>query len=155
MDPEAPHQLSVEQAERAADEIAEQVRQGGLAPAFAALEKALDQFSEAGYPIDAIVPASAEEQLGFALGAGRDGKSFWNVYAKVVRDEVCKHDGALQEYIKSGVSASTGAILNAVMTGLGLPGPALAIAVPIAAILAAKGIDAFCLSTSEECNNDG
>jgi hypothetical protein len=150
MESQIPHQLTFEEAEHAVGDIAEQIKQRGLAPAFAEFEKALQQFSEAGYPIDAIIPASAEPQLGFSLTRASDGKSFWDVYAEVVREELCKADGELQNMVKAGLSGSTGAILTTVMTGLGLPGAALAIAIPIAAILAAKGIDAFCRFTAEE-----
>jgi hypothetical protein len=152
MESKVPNQLTFEEAERAAGDLAEQVKQKGLAPAFAELENALLQFGEAGNPIDTIVPASAK--LGFSLTRARDGKSFWDVYSEVVREELCKKDGELQKLVKAGLSGSTGAILTAVMTGLGLPGVALAIAIPIAAILAAKGVDAFCRFTEEEPESD-
>lgn len=142
-------QITLEEAARAAESIAEQVKQQGLEPAFTEIEKALLQFSDSGYPIDAIIPAGAEPQLGFSLTRAKDGKSFWSVYSEVVREELCKTDGELQKLVKAGLSGSTGAIVTAVMIGLGLPGAALAIAIPIAAILAAKGVDAFCRFTAE------
>jgi hypothetical protein len=150
---QAPHQLTFEEAERAVADIAEHVKQKGLAPAFAEFEKALRHFSEAGYPIDAIVPTGAEPQLGFSLARARDGKSFWNVYAQIVREDLCKTNGELRRLVDTGLSGSAGAILTAVMTGLGLPGAALAIAVPIAAILAASGVEAFCQFSSAGHSN--
>jgi hypothetical protein len=146
--------MSFEEAERAAAKIADDIKAGDLSAAFGELEKALEQFSEAGYPIDTILPAGAKPQLGFSLTRARDGKSFWSVYSDVVREELCKTDGELQKLAKAGLSGSTGAILTVLMTGLGLPGAALAIAVPIAAILAAKGVDAFCRFTEAEANYD-
>lgn len=47
--------VTFEAAVRAAEEIAVRIKQEGLAPAFAEFEKALQQFSSAGYPIDAII----------------------------------------------------------------------------------------------------
>src|SRR5688572_23376030 len=65
----------------------------------------------------------------------RDGQSFWDVYAQVLRENLCKPDGELYKLVKAGLHTSTGAIITAVMTGLGLPFAAIGIVVPIAAIL--------------------
>ena len=135
-------------AARRVDDIAEQVRVNGLAPAYAELERALEAFTDAGYPIESILPADAAP-LGFSLRRARDGKSFWEIYAGAIRGELCKENGELRTLAKAGLSGSTGAILTAVIGGLGLPAAAFGVAVPIAAILAAKGVDAFCEFTAE------
>jgi hypothetical protein len=153
MEIQAP-QLTFAEAEHATAEISELIKRQGIEPALTELEKALKQFSDAGYPIDAIMPVDVEPSLSFSLTRASDGKSFWSVYAEVVREELCKEDGEMQKLVKAGLSGSTGAILTAVMTGLGLPGAALTIAVPIAAILAAKGVEAFCRFTEEVVDGD-
>ena len=149
MDPKSSNQRKFEEAEREANKLKEQVRHRGLDPAFDSLDKALSEFRDAGYPIDALVPADAEPRLGFSLTRASDGKSFWQVYKEVVREELCKEDGELQRLVKAGLAGSTGALITAIMTGLALPGAAFGIAVPIAGILAAKGVDAFCQFTEE------
>jgi hypothetical protein len=130
-------------AARKADEIAEQVRAAGLDPAYAELERALQGFTAAGYPLESILPADARA-VGFSLRRASDGKSFWEVYATTIRAELCKPDGELHSLTKAGLSGSASAILTALVSGLGLPVAAVGIAIPIAGILAAKGVDAFC-----------
>ncbi len=150
MEREMQPQPTFEEAERAASEIADRVREHGLEPALAELDNALKQFSDAGYPIESLVNSRGDSRLGMSLTRARDGKSFWTVYSEVIREELCKKDGELPKLVKAGLSGSTGALLTALMTGLALPGAAMAIMVPIAAILAAKGVDAFCRFTEED-----
>jgi hypothetical protein len=136
-------ELTLQDARVAADALAETVRQEGQGPALSVLEDALRTFDEGGYPIESLLPHGSAK-LGAALAERKSGRDFWAVYADVIRGSLCKKNSELQKLAKAGLSGSAGAIVPALITGLGLPPAALGIAVPLAAIIAALGIDAFC-----------
>jgi hypothetical protein len=139
----------IEEAGQRVESLAREISERGFEPAFDALERGLDRLTEAGFPPEMLLP-TGQERRGVALSRSKDGRSFWAVYADVVRDELCRSGGQLQRLIKAGLSRSATAILTTVMIGLGLPAIAVGIAVPIAAILAAEGVDAFCRVTDDD-----
>src|SRR5579864_9308436 len=113
-----PHQLTTLTAEQAAAKLSNQIKEHGLDVAFSQLEVAIGQYTEAGYPIDALMPSSPGPALGFSLKRAKDGKSFWEVYAQVIREELCTNNGEFHKLAKAGLSGSAGSVLTAVMTGL-------------------------------------
>jgi len=127
-----------------ADALAEKVRREGEEPAFATLESALHAFDAQGYSIESLLPSGADARLGAALAVVKSGKSFWSAYSEVIRETLCKKDSELQKLSKAGLSGSAGALVPILLTGLGLPVAAISVVVPIAAIIAALGVDAFC-----------
>jgi hypothetical protein len=135
--------LTLHDACVAADALAETVRQEGQDSALSVLEDALRAFDESGHPIESLLP-HGDAQLGAALARRKSGQAFWAVYADVIRHSLCKKNSELQKLAKAGLSGSAGAIVPALITGLGLPPAALGIAVPLAAIVASLGVDAFC-----------
>lgn len=139
----------IEEAGQQVEMLAREISERGFDPAYDALERGLDRLTEAGFPPEMLLP-TGQERRGVALSRSKDGKSFWTVYAEVVRDELCRSGGQLHRLIKAGLSRSATAILTTVMIGLGLPAVAIGIAVPIAAILAAEGVDVFCRVTEED-----
>jgi hypothetical protein len=140
---------ALEDASRRAEELAARVRELGEDAALADLDRALADYRAEGYPLDAVLPASSEADISFSLRRARDGKSFWSVYAEVLREDLCAPDGQLRKLALRGLNTSAGAILAVLVGGLGLPGVVLGLLVPIAALIAAKGIDAFCRFTTD------
>jgi hypothetical protein len=128
-------------AERLADEI--QSQGGSLAPAYEAFEVGISQFQQSGLPLEALIPAG-ERGLKFTASHTKDGKSFWSVYGKIVRNKLCTKNSKLQSLARSGAQLSAGSLVGVVMAALALPAAAIGIAAPIAAIIASLGIDAFC-----------
>ena len=128
-------------AERVLGEI--QRADGSLEPAYASLEVELNKFRESGLPIEAILPAG-EIGLGFRLRKAQDARSFWEIYKGLIRQKVCSSRSELRKHINAATSGAAGAIVGWIITALALPAAAAAIAVPVAAIIASLGIDAFC-----------
>jgi len=110
--------------------------------------EALRSFEEEGYPLEVIIPSS-DAQLGFSLRRV-DGKSFFSIYAGLIRKTLCTADGEFNKLVKSSLNTSVGAILPAIVTTLGIPAVALGIMIPIAVIIANTGVDAFCEWTEKE-----
>jgi len=136
--------------ERAADELALAIQQqgGSLEPAFHALEAGIRQIRSSGLPLESILP-EGERGFGFAAADVRDGESFWRVYGKVVRKKLCARNSKLRRLAETGAQITGGSIVGTVMASLGLPPVAIGIATPIAAIIAALGIEAFCEYTRQ------
>jgi hypothetical protein len=102
-----------------------------------------------GYPLESVIPQGEEAGLGFSLQSA-DGRTFFQIYSKLIRKSLCAPDGEFNKLIKSGLNTSVGAVLTAIVTSLGIPIVALGIMVPIAAVIANTGVDAFCTLTEEE-----
>ncbi len=131
-------------AGRQADDLARVIGRRGEQAALRELDRALAEYRETGFPLDAIVPAQAEQQVGFSLRRAKDGKSFWSIYGRILRDELCKPGGDLHKLATAGIQTSAGAILGVLVSALGPPGAAIGVLVPIAALIASRGVDAFC-----------
>ena len=140
--------LSTKQAKENAEKLLNEIRTLGKAHGLGELDKAVTEFKQAGYPIEAIIP---EDQ---AAGLGNlrtiSGREIWEVYKRKLRQGVCAEGGEFHKAIKSGVPVAVGSVLTTIVTALGLPMFALAIAVPIAALIVNTGLDAFCELTEED-----
>jgi hypothetical protein len=132
--------MTMDEAVQAAQELEARLDEHELYPE---LENAVHAFEDAGYPIDAIIPQGADARLGFALRSA-DGKTFFQVYSKLIRKSLCSPRGEFNKLIKSGLKVSAGAVLPAIVTALGIPTVALAVIVPVSVIIAKTGLDAFC-----------
>lgn len=133
----------MDEAIQAATNLKAQLADKDVAAAYPELEIALHAFEEAGYPIESILPQGADSALGFSLKTA-DGKTFYQVYAKLIHKSLCGPGGEFNKLIKSGLSTSVGAVMTAIVTSLGLPLLALPVIVPIVAIIANTGLDTFC-----------
>jgi hypothetical protein len=142
-------EMTMDEAIQAATNLKEQLADKDLAAAYPELEKALHAFEEEGYPIESILPQGTDFSLGFALKTA-DGKTFYQVYSKLICKNLCGPGGEFNKLIKSGVSTSVGAVLTAVVTSLGIPLLALPVIAPVVAIIANTGLDAFCEMVKEE-----
>jgi len=136
---------SQEKSEQLAEQVATQIRQqgGSLDPAYKALEAGIAQFQQSGLPLESLIPAG-ERGLGFAARHAKDGKSFWEIYGKVVRNKLCTKNSKLHTLAQSGTQLSAASLVGFVMGALALPAAAIGIAAAIAGIIASLGIDAFC-----------
>jgi len=132
-------------AEQLAEQVAVQIKQegGSLAPAYKAFEAGLAQFQQSGLPLESLIPAG-ERGLGFAARHTKNGKSFWGVYGRVVRNKLCAKNSKLHVLAQSGTQLSAASLVGIVMGALALPAVAIGIAAAIAGIIASLGIDAFC-----------
>lgn len=137
---------NLDEAIRSAESLQNSVSAGGIDVAYHELEKSLVEFESQGYPIDSILLQEEPGTLGFAkkLKKTKEGKSFWQLYKEMIKKRLCQKTGELNKLIKSGIHASVGAVLTAIVAGLGLPGAALVVLIPIAVIIFNTGIDAFC-----------
>jgi len=136
-------ELTLDQAIQAAIELNKNVSEKGLAVGFSELEKAVQDFESEGYPIQTIIPQGEDASLGFSLKRA-DGKKFWEIYSDLIRKSLCNSGGELHKLIGSGISTSVGAVLTAIVSGLGIPVVALGVMIPIAVIIINTGLDAFC-----------
>ena len=141
-------ELEMDQAIANALRLNKAVSDNGVGIAYSELDQAIRSFEGEGYPLDAIIPQGADAHLGFSLRRA-DGKSFFDIYAGLIRKNLCGGDGEFNKLVKSGLNTSVGAILTAIVTTLGIPAVALGIMIPIAVIIANTGIDAFCEWTKE------
>ena len=137
--------MTMDEAIQAATQLDASLDEPGLYPE---LEKAIRAFEADGYPIESIIPRE-DTRLGFALKSA-DGRTFFQIYAKLIRKSLCSPEGEFNKLIQSGLSkAGAGAVLTAIVTALGIPTVALAVIVPVAVIIARTGLDAFCEINSE------
>jgi hypothetical protein len=139
---------AMDQAIKDALRLHQTVGQTSLDTAYTELQQAIRAFEQEGYPLESIIPGQADGQ-GFAL-ARADGRSFFDIYARLIRNNLCGNDGQFNKLVKSGVNTSVGAILTAIVTTLGIPTVAFGIMIPIAVIIANTGIDAFCEWTADK-----
>lgn len=138
--------MTLDQAIQSAINLNEKVRRTGVSSAYSELEKAVQAFENEGYPVEAIIPHGEAT----SLGVKASGRTFFEIYSGLIRKNLCAPDGEFNKLIKSGVNSSVGAVLTAIVTSLGIPLVALGIMIPIAAIIANTGLDAFCELTEEK-----
>jgi hypothetical protein len=139
-------EMTLDEAMKAAIDLKARTSEADLYPE---LEKAIRQFTQDGYPIESIVPRGTDARLGFTLKSS-DGKTFFQVYAKLLRKSLCSPGGEFNKLIKSGINTSAGAVLSAIVSALGIPLVALGVIIPVAVIIANTGLEAFC-----ELSQDG
>jgi hypothetical protein len=143
--------MTIQQAQQSAELIQKQIENNGIELGYEELQKAIKKFEDEGYPLESIIPESADSGLGFSLKRA-DGKTFWEIYSKAIRKSLCDEKGEFNKLFKNNITASVTAIVAALVSGLGLPLFALGIVAPIAAIIATTGVDAFCEFNKEEKN---
>lgn len=143
--------LELEKAGAEAERLAEEVnRAGSLTPAYESLDEAIAELTSAGYKPSDLLPADAEPGLGFSLNEKRDGKTLWQALATSGRASLCDPEGDLQKRLTGDGKTSTAALVTVIMTSLGLPGIAIAIAITMAGVILAIGLPAFCTWTGAE-----
>lgn len=140
--------LSPQQAKVNAEKLLDDIRTLGEAHGLGELDKAVTEFKQAGYPIEAIIPEDQAAGLGNLRTIG--GREIWEAYKRKLRQGLCAEGGEFQKAIKSGVHVTVGSVLATIVTALGLPMFALAIAVPVAALIVNTGLDVFCELTEED-----
>ena len=138
-------ELDITSAQEAAAALDRKVKSLGIEVGFAELESAISALEKEGFPPEALMPQTAEMPLGFSFSP----QKFWPAYKKILREKLCSEEGELGKLIKSGGSASVGAILTSIVTSLAIPPAALGLMVPIAVIIVNTGIDAFCSCSDE------
>ena len=139
-------EMTLDEAIDAATRLESQLDERALYPE---LEKAVLAFEDEGYPIESIIPQGTDSRLGFSLRAA-DGRTFFDIYSKLLRNSLCSPKGEFNKLIKSGLSkASAGAVLTTIVSSLGIPAVALTVIVPVAVIIAKIGLDGFCELTKE------
>jgi hypothetical protein len=104
-------------------------------------------------PLEAIIPSTDDSGIGMALNKIKDGEDFWKIYSTAIRNKLCNKNDKLYTLMNTGLSASAGAIATSVTSMLALPPAAVGLAIPIAAILATTGLEAFCKWTQEKDND--
>lgn len=134
----------IEEAGTEAEAVAVEVQAVGIPdPAFARLESSLAAYVDGGGSVDDVVPGGDSEGLGFGRHRGT-GKSLWNRYVDVLRDEVCKPGGELNQLLSAGVASSGTVVVTAIITVLGISVVAAPVVAPVAGVMLALGLKAFC-----------
>ncbi len=141
-------ELTLDQAILKAIELNDSIQKNNLELGYEKLSEAINDFENLGYPIESIIP-EGESELGFSLSE-INSKDFFKAYSKLIRNNLCKEDGELSKLVSSGIASSTGAVLTAIVTTLGIPAVALSVMIPIAVIIVNTGVEAFCEITSDE-----
>src|SRR5690242_18537257 len=134
-------EVELDQAIANAEKLLADIKTHGEARGLAELDKAVADFRHAGYPVEAIIPEDQAAGLGSLKTIG--GREIWDAYKRKLRQSLCVEGGEFQKLVSSGVHASVGSILTTIVTVLGLPMSALAIAVPVAALIVNTGVAAF------------
>src|SRR5262245_59690369 len=111
---------TLDQAIQAAIKLNEDVGKKGVAAAYSELEDAVRAFEGAGNPLESIIPQGGDAQLGFSLRSA-DGKSFFDIYSRLLRKQLCTRQGEFNKLIRSGIDSSVGAVLTSIVVGLGIP----------------------------------
>lgn len=142
-------EMSMDEAIQTAIRLKDEVGPSNLDAAYPELEKAIRDLQHEGYPIEAIIPSDADARLGFSLKTA-DGKTFFDVYSKLIRKSLCAPGGEFNKLIKSGINTSVGAVLTALVTALGIPLVALGVMIPVAVLIANTGLDTFCEINKED-----
>jgi hypothetical protein len=135
-----------EAAERYAAEV--RAGEGDLTPVFDALERAYADYVETGGVPDEVIPGPAEVALGFRRKRP-DGKTLWQTYAEVVRDELCDPKGELHGAVGTGLKTSGATLVTMLIAVLGLPLAAAPLVAPVAGSILGLGVDAFCRYSAE------
>lgn len=132
-------------AEAEAEQLAELVRDAdSLDPVYAKLDGALEELRAEGQNAADLLPADAEPGIGFMLNQKRDGKTLWQAIAVAGRESLCDPEGELRKLFAQGGQFGSGSLVASVMFALGLPAIAVPIAVAIAGVILAVGIQGFC-----------
>jgi hypothetical protein len=134
----------IEQAGSEAEAVAQAVTSSGtLDPVYAALEESLATYLDAGGSVDDVVPGGDPDGLGFGRRAGA-GRSLWRRYVDVLHDEVCKPGGELNQVLSTGLASSGAGLVTAIIAVLGISAAAATVVAPIAGVMLALGLKAFC-----------
>jgi len=134
----------IEQAGSEAEAVAQAVRSSGtLDPVYAALEESLAAYLDAGGSVDDVVPGGDPDGLGFGRRSGT-GRSLWRRYVDVLHDEVCKPGGELNQVLSTGLASSGAGLVTAIIIVLGISAAAATVVAPIAGVMLALGLKAFC-----------
>jgi hypothetical protein len=129
-----------------AERLADAVRQNdaSLDPIYRQLDAVLSDLAVEGLDATALLPATSESGIGFSLRQTRDGKTLWTSIANATRSSLCDPQGDVRQHLAKGTQAGAGSLVGTILVALGLPVVAMPIAVAIAAVLLAVGIDGFC-----------
>ncbi len=119
-----------------------------LDPVFESLDAAISDLEANGDQPSDLLPVDAEPGIGFFLHQKRDGKTLWEAIAVAGRARICDPAGEVRKKLAQTGQASSGALVTAVMMALGLPVVAIPLAVAIASVILAIGVDGFCQWTS-------
>lgn len=105
-------------------------------------DEALRLVKAAGFSPDEFL----EEEVDLKLKMGESGfsKRFYKSYANQLSSTLCNKDSALRQAVGTAIGAGTSSLLAVLAEALLIPGGAVVLIAPIAAILLVKGIDAFC-----------
>jgi hypothetical protein len=123
-------------------------RDGDLTPVFDALERAYAGYIEAGGSPDEVIPGPAEVALGFRRKRP-DGKTLWQTYADLIREELCDPKGELHDKVGTGLKTSGATLVTMLIAVLGLPLAAAPLIAPVAGSVLGLGVDAFCRYAAE------
>lgn len=134
----------INQAGADAEAVAQAVRSNGtLDPVYSALEESLAAYLGSGGSVDDVIPGGGLEGLGFGRKSGT-GRSLWQRYVDVLHDEVCKPGGELNQVLSAGLASSGAGLVTAIIALLGMPTEAAPVVAPIAGVMLALGLKAFC-----------
>ena len=137
-------ELSKDEATRLANELKKHVAESdGLTPVWtwAESDEALQLVQKAGYSPEEFLD---EVELGLNFNASDFSKRFYQSYARQISPDLCNKDNALRKSVSAAIGAGTTSLIGLMAEALLIPGGAVALVAPIAAILLVKGIDAFC-----------
>lgn len=136
--------VGIDRAGATAEAVAEAVQSSGTVDsAISTLENSLAAYLNGGGSVDEVVPGGDPDGLGFGRRAGT-GRSLWDRYVDVLRDDVCGSGGELHKLLSQGLAASGATLVTTIIYVLGIPMGAAPVIAPIAGVMLALGLKAFC-----------
>ncbi len=119
----------------------DQIVDGNLEPARTKLASEIERLGQE-FDLDALLPG---EGGGLGMAAKRrDASTFYDLFIKRVRANLCAKNGEFTKLIRQGIQSSVGATLTALVLALQLPAAMLTLLVPMAVLICHSGLEAFC-----------
>jgi hypothetical protein len=116
---------------------------GTLDPVFLWLDQVITSYDKVGRDVEDFLPSLAEPGLGFSRRNSRNGKSLWKALRSSVHQSICENDGEFRKQLDVKNLAAGGLIAQA-LDAIGWPKDAIPLAIAVAAVISAIGIQAFC-----------
>lgn len=134
--------MNLKDAQAAADRLEFEARSTGLDHVYDDLDATLRDISNQ-IDITTYLPSGADARLGMAAGAG-NGRRFFELLRKDLRDSLCEDGGDFAELAKSGLQATAGTIVVILSGVMRLPPDLNYALVPLSVLISIRGVKAFC-----------
>ena len=128
------------------ERIASEISAGDDDAIEAYLAGVLQDISSAGADPNDVLPVQDETGFGFAFRSIDDPKSFWRAILQATQATMCANGGEVKDRIIASAAPGGGvALVAAIVAGIGVPPFAVGVAVVIAGIILAIGVNGLCI----------